>query len=738
MFRDSKKLGFLVLFLVSLFIVLFVGRSFDATSGDRSFILTSQGIQHFRKWLDVSGGSRLVYQIDYTKYKQLYTDPAELSAMKKKIEEIILKNIDKRISTLGVSDYRSYIQTMNDENYVVVEIWGIADLDEAKRIIGKTVELEFRLPNEIAATPATRAERKKIAQTIYDDIKTNPTLFADKSANKWSEDIYYNTFTKATINQLPSIYQRNAALLDNLNPSQISPLLDGIYHVVDTPEWDLKWFTFFRVINREEQVNTITTDQTIIQSALQFNKSYTTVFARSAQGVTTGAYAFKGNGLVFNKAEAFVGQEAYNIRIARVAQTVSLWQDTWANNNDALVSQTQKAITQWALPEWVEEMTNDWKDLTSIQSIIAGFTGAAKGKTITIPWLGASFVVYIKDTKAATDNLYELIEVSNISAGEQAAFKASLEKTVLYTIEDIFVKDTVSWVPATVNGDVLDGAYFQMASVGSSQLWQPVVLIQLNDEWKQLFCDITASNIGTQMAIFVGGQLITAPTIQDKICGGTAQIDGQFDAAGAKELSNSLNDGTLPAPLLIRQEEKIDATLWSSALTGALWAAGIGVLLIAVMSRYMYGWRKTVVVVGVLVAFMVVLAALLKLVDYALSLSAIAAIILSIGMAVDANVLIFERVREELKDGKTIQQAIAIWYDRSWSAIRDGNLSTGLIALVLFAIGTNIFKWFGSMMLVNMAILLVINVPMTQILLELIFHKKKVFLKENSRYLDIQ
>jgi protein-export membrane protein SecD len=738
MFRDSKKLGFLVLFLVSLFIVLFVGRSFDATSGQRSFILTSQGIQHFRKWLDVSGGSRLVYQIDYTKYKQLYTDPAQLSAMKKKIEEIILKNIDKRISALWVSDYRSYIQTMNDENYLVVEIWGIANLDEAKKIIGKTVELEFRLPNEAEATASTRAERKKLAQNLYNDIKASPTLFADKSANKWSEDIYYNTFTKVTINQLPSIYQKNVALLDALNPAQISPLLDGTYHTVDTPAGDLKWFTFFRMINREEQVNTTTTDQTITQSALQFNKSYSTVFARSAQGVATGAYAFKGNGLVFNKGEAFVGQEAYNLRIARVAQTVSLWQNTGANTNDALITQTQKAIVKWDLPQGAEEMTNGWQDLTSIQNIIAGFTGAAKGKTIVIPWLGASFVVYIKDTKAASESLYELVEVANIGAGEQGAFKASLEKTILYTLEDIFVKDTVSWLPATVNGEVLDGAYFQMASVGSSQLWQPVVLIQLNDEGKQLFCDITAENIGTQMAIFVGWQLITAPTIQDKICGGTAQIDGQFDAEGAKELSNSLNDGTLPAPLLIRQEEKIDATLWSSALTGALWAAGVGLILIAIMNRYMYGWRKTVVTMWVLVGFIVLLAAILKLVDYALSLSAIAAIILSIGMGVDANVLIFERVREELKDGKTIQQAIAIWYDRSWSAIRDGNLSTGLIALVLFAIGTNIFKWFGSMMLVNMAILLVFNVPLTKILLELMFHKKQVFLKENSRYLEVK
>lgn len=134
--------------------------------------------------MDVSGGSRLVYQIDYTKYKQLYKDPAQLSSMKKKIEEIILKNIDKRISALGVSDYRSYIQTMNDENYLVVEIGGIANLDEAKKIIGKTVELEFRLPNKVASTAATRAERKQLAQGLYNDIKKDPTLFSDNAANK--------------------------------------------------------------------------------------------------------------------------------------------------------------------------------------------------------------------------------------------------------------------------------------------------------------------------------------------------------------------------------------------------------------------------------------------------------------------------------------------------------------------------------------------------------------------------
>lgn len=106
----------------------------------------------------------------------------------------------------------------------------------------------------------------------------------------------------------------------------------------------------------------------------------------------------------------------------------------------------------------------------------------------------------------------------------------------------------------------------------------------------------------------------------------------------------------------------------------------------------MYGKRKALVTLVTLAAFLLVLLGLVKMIDYALSLSAIAAIILSIGMAVDANILIYERVREELRAGKTIGSAIESAYDRSRSAIRDGNLSTGLIALLLFTLGINIFK----------------------------------------------
>lgn len=169
---------------------------------------------------------------------------------------------------------------------------------------------------------------------------------------------------------------------------------------------------------------------------------------------------------------------------------------------------------------------------------------------------------------------------------------------------------------------------------------------------------------------------MTAPTIQDKICGGTAQIDGAFDVKGAKELTENLNDGALPAPLLLSHEEKVSPTLGESALKGAFIAAGVGFIIIYILMMFMYGFKKANIVIITLVVFIAFLMAIFKLLGVVSSLSAIAAAILTVGMAVDANVLIFERLKEELAEGKSMHAAIEDAYERSWNPIRDGNIST--------------------------------------------------------------
>lgn len=120
--KISKKTIFATLFIVSLVFIFFVGRNYNPETGTRNFIFTTNGLSHFRKGLDVSGGTKLVYKISYDKYEKIYTDATEFNALKKTIENIIMKNIDNRISKLGVSDYKAYVQNMDNQHYIVVEI----------------------------------------------------------------------------------------------------------------------------------------------------------------------------------------------------------------------------------------------------------------------------------------------------------------------------------------------------------------------------------------------------------------------------------------------------------------------------------------------------------------------------------------------------------------------------------------------------------------------------------------
>ena len=222
------------------------------------------------------------------------------------------------------------------------------------------------------------------------------------------------------------------------------------------------------------------------------------------------------------------------------------------------------------------------------------------------------------------------------------------------------------------------------------------------------------------MAIFVAGQLMTAPTINEPICWWSAQIDGSFTTDTAKELADSLNEWALPAPLILSQEEKISAALGDGAIQGALIAGSVGLLLIMVLLIWFYGIRIGLLWFAILIIYLVYLLAAFKIIDYAFSLSGIAAIILSLGFAIDANILIFERLREELNSGKSFSGAVDIAYERSWEAIRDGNATTIIIFLVLFGMGMSIFKWFGMAGLISGWLILVLNVPLTKLLLKLI------------------
>jgi len=157
---------------------------------------------------------------------------------------------------------------------------------------------------------------------------------------------------------------------------------------------------------------------------------------------------------------------------------------------------------------------------------------------------GQDIVIKTYNKKNETDPLYRSISIKGLlSQAAATSFIQDILSNDIYNLEVVFVRDSNSWLPAKDSSNrVLNGAYFKLATVTRDQVGRPAVQIQLDDTGKDIFCKITESNIKKQMAIFVGGKLVTAPTIQDKICGGTAVINGDYDMASAKTLSDNLNE----------------------------------------------------------------------------------------------------------------------------------------------------------------------------------------------------
>ncbi len=225
-------------------------------------------------------------------------------------------------------------------------------------------------------------------------------------------------------------------------------------------------------------------------------------------------------------------------------------------------------------------------------------------------------------------------------------------------------------------------------------LAEPVVRVDFNSEGAQIFSDLTKNNIGRFIAIFLDGTLISAPVVQEHINSGTAIIQGNFTAEGAKELVRNLNLGALPVPITLQSTQTIGATLGDEAIEAGLVSGIIGFI---ALSIFMILWYRLPGVVAVLslVIYVIFMLVLFKFIPVVLTAAGIAAFILSVGLAVDANVLIAERLKEELAEGKKAEAAIREGFKRAWLAIRDSNITHIIAAVILFWFGTSIIKGFA-------------------------------------------
>lgn len=241
----------------------------------------------------------------------------------------------------------------------------------------------------------------------------------------------------------------------------------------------------------------------------------------------------------------------------------------------------------------------------------------------------------------------------------------------------------------------LTGKYLEKAELGfEPTTHEPMVLLQFNKQGAKIFKDLTSRNIKKPLAIYIDGILISSPTVQEEISGGKAQITGNFTIKEAKKLARNLNAGALPVPIKLISQKTIGPSLGAVSLRQSLIAGAMGFLFIVLFLILFYR------VPGILASlalgiYVPLILALFKLISVTLTLAGIGGLILSMGMAVDANVLIFSRMREELRDGRDFSDAAEEGFRRAWPSIRDGNFTTLLVAGILFTFGTSFIKGFA-------------------------------------------
>jgi preprotein translocase subunit SecD len=273
--------------------------------------------------------------------------------------------------------------------------------------------------------------------------------------------------------------------------------------------------------------------------------------------------------------------------------------------------------------------------------------------------------------------------------------------------------------PALFSGEQLESA----AIANSGQTNQRVVTFVLKSQGAKLFGDYTAANIGKYFAIVLDGKVISAPVIKDAIPGGHVEISsggiGGYPLKEAQELVTVLQYGSLPFPIVELSNDTISATLGAQFLSQSLIAGGIGIGLV-ILFMLIYYRLPGAIASFALVYYTLVVLAVFRLVPVTLTLAGIAGFVLSIGMAVDANILIFERMKEEMRLGKSLPSAVEAGFGRAWNSILDSNVSSLITATILYLFGSSVIRGFALVLIIGVLISMFSAITVTRSILRVV------------------
>jgi len=658
--------------------------------------------------LDLQGGSQLDYKIDLRKVPE---------KERKNIVEGVKEVITKRVDGLGVAEPNIYTSEVAGETHITVElanngqisqddvdkylhgkkkITELTDdekkkiaLEKAKETVGKTIQLEFKEQKDTVDTNVSEEVKTK-AQNALDRIvknKENFNIVGREEEQAYPGKVTYKEEDYTFESNLPATYKEAITKLKTGDTNNELVKLSGSYIQDDSGKLiEETGVSIIKLIDKKEEVKD---EKEIYVSHILIE---------------------------------YKGAERANSNVTRSKEEA-----------EKLAKEIEEKLKN---KEDFAELAKEYSDDISNKD-----TGGVLKDPVT---KDAGYV------KEFIDGTLKLTKKDEISAPVETSFgyhiiKANEVKTDVKETKYKYAIIKYSTTPDPWKDTRLNGEHFVHANVEMDQFYQPYVSIQFDDEGAKLFEEITKRNVGKPLAIFVGGELISAPNVNEAIAGGKAQISGSFDQKEANDLARNLNTGAIPAPIILTGEYTIGASLGHSSLTQSVKAGLIGLLLVLIFMMFYYrlsgviadialviyasilvflikselstglalltslvifiyitlkiinnkdsGWEKFISFILSLFGFFF-LTFLLKT-GVVLTLAGIAGLILSIGMAVDANILIFERFKEEIRNGHSFKSALDRGFDRAWSAIRDSNFSTLITCAILFYFGGSIIKGFA-------------------------------------------
>lgn len=666
-----------------------------------------------------------------------------LKEQRTNLVEAIRTVLERRMNSLGVSEAVITPSYYGNEKHLLVECPGVVDIDRCKKTVGKTIQLEFKEEfsgpaDEYIAGAKAKAEKifRQVTQTgslqsIGEEMSTELGISYTDSRSFFEQDLppALKGIWKRKVGDKPiRVEGSTPTVLQDAEGKPQFKDIKGIF-IAEVTE-NIK--PGERVLSSPSEAFPELAKRTAGAAATSYARaklsSATSALQNDLKTMEIGSTAVVAiapeESALISLQGRIDGMDEMNVSHILVSYAgADRAEATVTRTKEEAMKRAEELRARLSKGENFAELAKAESDGDSKEK--AGSLGSIRSGVMPKAFEQAAFALKQDEVSGVVETPFGFhiihadsalrsteaevtYDLLTLKGKESAATLKSIDEQITkgevkVTADQIGIRVLfVSLEPTGWKDTALNGEHFRSASVvmdPTSNL--PIVRIQFDEEGGKMFQDMTKRNTGKRIAIFVGGDLVSAPVVRSEIIGGSATIDGMRTFDEARTLALDLNTGAIPAPIYLSGQSTIEATLGATALQESMYAAMIGFCILSIFLILIYRLLGFMAVLALLL-YVIVLVASMKLPigllsgEYVvLTLAGIAGIILSVGMAVDANVLAFERLHEEVKKGKSLRSAIDTGFKRAWPSVRDGNVSTLITCAILFIIGTSIIRGFA-------------------------------------------